>query len=172
MIAEWCSQRTGYDHRYDCTQACILQSNTRRYTLPVMQTRKNDTRFRVGRSTRGAGLGLFATADIKKGDFIIEYTGEKISSDEADERGGKYLFTLNKKWVIDGKGRGNLARYINHSCRPNAEAEIDEDDWKINIYARRNIRAGEEIAYYYGKAYWKDHIKPHGCRCEKCRGEK
>ena len=115
-----------------------------------------------------AGLGLFALAPIRKGDCIIEYTGEKITSDEADQRGGKYLFTLTKDWVIDGKGRKNLARYINHSCRPNAEAEVDEDKMKVFIYAKRDIAAGEEITYHYGKEYWDEHIKPHGCRCEKC----
>jgi len=118
-----------------------------------------------------AGLGLFAEEDIKKDTFIIEYTGEKITTDEADERGGQYLFTLNKKYVIDGKGRENKARYINHSCRPNCEAEIDEDDWKINIYSKRNIKAGEELAYHYGKAFWEEHVKPKGCKCEKCQSK-
>jgi hypothetical protein len=116
-----------------------------------------------------AGLGLVTLEDIKKGDLVIEYTGEKISSDEADRRGGKYLFTvLDDKLVIDGKGRKNLARYINHSCRPNCEAEVDEDKKRVFIYAKRNIKAGEELHYDYGKEYWEDHIKPYGCRCQKC----
>lgn len=133
-----------------------------------MVNRKTKKQVSVKRSN--AGLGLFAEEDLKKGDFIIRYTGEKITTDEGDRRGGKYLFTLNKKFVIDGKGRKNTARYINHSCRPNAEPEIDEDDWTINIYAKRAIKAGEELTYDYGKEYWNDYIKPYGCRCEKCRG--
>jgi uncharacterized protein len=131
-----------------------------------MQTKKKPDWLKVKRSR--AGLGLFTAKDIKKGDFIIEYTGEKITHDEADRRGGQYLFTLNKKYIVDGKGRENLARYINHSCRPNAEPEIDEDRWKINIYARRNIKAGEELNYDYGKEFWNEYIKPKGCLCEKC----
>lgn len=115
-----------------------------------------------------AGLGLFAEEDIPKDTFIIEYVGEKITTDESDRRGGKYLFTLNKDYVIDGKSRDNTARYINHSCRPNCEVEIDEDDWTINVYSKRKIKAGEELTYNYGKSYWNDHIKPYGCRCEKC----
>jgi hypothetical protein len=115
-----------------------------------------------------AGLGLFAREDLKKGDFVIEYTGEKIHADEADRRGGKYLFTLTKELVIDGKGRSNIARYINHSCRPNCEAEVDEDEKKVRIYAKKNIRSGEELTYHYGKEYWDDHIKPIGCKCEEC----
>jgi len=117
-----------------------------------------------------AGLGLFAGEDIPKDTFIIEYTGEKITTDESDRRGGQYLFTLNKKYVIDGKGRDNKARYINHSCRPNCEVEIDEDDWTINVYSKRNIKAGEELNYNYGKAFWREHVEPKGCKCEKCRG--
>jgi len=116
-----------------------------------------------------AGLGLFAARDFKKGDFIIEYTGETISSEEADRRGGKYLFELNDDRAIDGKGRENLARYLNHSCRPNCYAEINEDETRIFIYAKRKIKAGEELTYNYGKDYFERLIKPNGCRCEKCR---
>lgn len=119
-----------------------------------------------------AGLGLFATAEFKRGDFIINYTGELITSDEADERGGKYLFILNKKLTFDGKGRENTARYVNHSCKPNAEAETDEDKKKIRILAKRKILPGEEIAYDYGKEYWDEYIKPLGCRCASCTAEK
>lgn len=135
----------------------------------IHKVKKKD--LQVKRSTAGAGLGLFATAPITKGGLIIEYTGERITSDEADRRGGKYLFTINKKWAVDGKGRRNLSRYINHSCRPNAEAEVDEDKLKVFIYAKRNIKPGEEIAYNYGKEYWNDFIKPYGCKCPKCTGK-
>ena len=131
-----------------------------------MKIEEKTPELKVKRST--AGLGLFTVSDIKKGDFVIEYTGEKISSDTADERGGKYLFTLTDKVVVDGKGRKNIARYINHSCRPNCEAEVDEDAMKVNIYARRNIKSNEELTYDYGKEYWNDHIKLHGCQCIKC----
>lgn len=116
-----------------------------------------------------AGLGLFSLKDIPKGHYIIEYTGDRISAEEANERGGKYLFDVTKDLVIDGKDRKNLARYINHSCRPNAEAEHDEDVDRIFIRAKRNIKSGEEITYHYGKEYFNDIIKPLGCRCEKCR---
>jgi hypothetical protein len=115
-----------------------------------------------------AGLGLFATQPFTRGDFIIEYTGELISTEEADRRGGKYLFVVSDTQTIDGKGRNNVARYINHSCAPNAEAELDEDELRIRIYAKKKILPGEEILYDYGKEYWDEHIKPHGCRCSQC----
>ncbi|MCB9811379.1 SET domain-containing protein [Candidatus Nomurabacteria bacterium] len=125
---------------------------------------KND--FKVFRSS--AGLGLRTLRDFKKGDEVIEYIGEKITSDEANQRGGKYLFELNDDYTIDGTTRKNLARYINHSCRPNCEAELDEDELRVFIKARRAIKAGEELTYDYGKEYVNDYIKPYGCRCAKC----
>lgn len=115
-----------------------------------------------------AGLGLFAREQFKKGDCIIEYTGEHITHDEANRRGGKYLFILSDTVVVDGKGRENTARYINHSCKPNAEGETDEDEGKIRILAKKTILPGEEICYDYGKEYVNEYIKPHGCRCKAC----
>ncbi|QQR64590.1 SET domain-containing protein-lysine N-methyltransferase [Candidatus Kaiserbacteria bacterium] len=121
----------------------------------------------VKRST--AGLGLFAHTTFKRGDFIIEYTGEAISHEEADRRGGKYLFILSDSVVLDGKGRENTARYINHSCKPNAEAETDEDAGKIRISAKKTILPGDEITYDYGKDYVSEYIKPRGCHCRACK---
>ncbi len=115
-----------------------------------------------------AGLGLFATIPFKRGDFIIEYTGELISTEEADRRGGQYLFVVSDTKTIDGKGRSNTARYVNHSCAPNAEAELDEDELRVRIYAKKKILPGEEILYDYGKEFWDEHIKPYGCRCGHC----
>jgi uncharacterized protein len=124
--------------------------------------------YEVKRSS--AGLGLYAKKDFKKGDFIIEYTGDLVTTEEADRRGGKYLFTVSPTHTIDGKGRDNIARYLNHSCKPNAEAELNEEELRVRIYAKKGIKAGEEIVYDYGKEYWDEHIKPYGCRCEKCKG--
>ena len=120
---------------------------------------------RVGRAA--AGLGLFAVRAFRRGERIIEYTGERISHEEADRRGGRYLFEINRKWQIDGKGRDNLARYINHACRPNCEARVVRG--RVFIYARRQIREGEELTYHYGKEYWDEYIRPRGCRCAACR---
>ena len=112
------------------------------------------------------GLGFFALESISKGKRIIEYTGPLISNHEVDKRRGKYFFEVNTRWSIDGSPRSNIARYINHSCRPNAEALIS--DRRVWIWSRRKIKPGEEITYDYGKDYFEDIIKPIGCRCEKC----
>lgn len=119
----------------------------------------------VKRST--AGLGLFAGGPIPKGACIIEYKGRTISKEEEYTSNSLYLFEVNARMTIDGKPRVNKAGYINHSCRPNAEPEIRNR--RVFIMARRAIKEGEELTYDYGKDYWNDHIKPHGCRCVKCK---
>lgn len=115
-----------------------------------------------------AGLGLFAIRDFVKGDLIIEYTGETISEEEANNRGGKYLFELNDDRTIDAKDRKNLARYINHSCKPNCYPELNETESRVHIYAKQKITCNEELTYNYGKKYFEDIIKPLGCQCKKC----
>ena len=125
---------------------------------------------RVGRGS--SGLGLFAETYIKKGALIIEYTGDRITVDEANLRGGQYLFQVTDALTIDGRGRENKARYINHSCKPNAEAEHLEEGNRIFIRAKRAIKIGEEITYHYGKEFFETYIKPKGCRCIKCNPPK
>lgn len=112
-----------------------------------------------------AGLGLFATAPIKKGSFVIEYKGPLLNDEEVDKKGGKYLFALGKKWTIDGTNRENIARYINHSCvRTNCEPI--QYALHIKIRATRNIKPGEELFYDYGKEYFDEFLGKH-CRCPK-----
>ena len=82
-------------------------------------------RLRVGRAS--AGLGLFAAAPIRKGAFIAEYTGRRIPHAEAERRearGARYMYEINSRWTVDGSSRANIARYANHSCRPNAESDV------------------------------------------------
>ncbi len=119
-----------------------------------------------------AGLGLFAGEDIKKDQLIIEYTGDRISAEEADKRGGRYLFTVTEDLVIDGKGRANTARYINHSHAPNAEAEHEVTEDRIYVRAADDINMGEEITMDYGEDYVSsEFIQAGGCRCAHCMKE-
>ena len=113
------------------------------------------------------GLGLFATKPIPKGKRIVEYFGPLVPNDVVEKSSGKYFFGVNKRWSIDGSPRENIARYINHSCRPNAETEVSQRR-RVWIYSRRNIKPGEEITYDYGKEYFEGIIEPIGCKCEKC----
>ena len=79
--------------------------------------------FRVARSR--TGLGVFATEPIRKNKYIVEYTGPLLTNKQCDERpNNRYWFEVNSRWTIDGSPRSNTARYINHSCRPNADPMI------------------------------------------------
>jgi SET domain-containing protein len=129
-------------------------------------TRRNSTLV-IRRSN--TGLGLYAAVDIPKGTRIIQYTGERIANDDTAKYKGRYLFKLDDEYTIDGSTRKNLARYVNHSCRPNAYTEII--DGEIWIIAKRKIKASEEITYHYGKEYFNFFIKPKGCQCIKCNPE-
>lgn len=126
--------------------------------------------FKIIRAEKGAGLGLQTFLSYKKGDFVIEYTGKKCLNKDIEFHPGKYLFEIDDKYTIDGFDRSNLARYINHSCKPNCEVEIENG--KINIYALKNINVGDELTYDYGKEYFDEFIKPIGCKCEKCINKK
>jgi hypothetical protein len=133
--------------------------------MPVLSSKKP---YRVGRSR--TGLGLFATKRIKKGTKIIRYFGPlldcKKKKDDAIEN--KYLFELNNRWTIDGSVRKNVARYINHACKPNAESDVRPRKRKVFIRAIKNIEPGEEINYDYGTDYFKAYLKPIGCKCDAC----
>jgi hypothetical protein len=121
--------------------------------------------YRIGRAR--TGLGCFATGEIGKNQLIDHYRGRLLSNDEAEKCDNRYMFEVNSRWTIDGSSRRNLARYFNHSCRPNAEADVKGH--KVVITARRKIKPGEEITYDYGKDYFDIFLKPVGCKCEKCR---
>ncbi|MEJ0077823.1 MAG: SET domain-containing protein [Alphaproteobacteria bacterium] len=125
--------------------------------------------FRVSRSR--TGLGVFATKPIRKNAYIVEYTGPLLTNAQCDaRRDNRYWFEVNARWTIDGASRSNVARYINHSCRPNADPMIR--DRRIHIKAIRNIEPGDEITYDYGKDHFNAYIKPHGCQCDKCRAKR
>lgn len=130
---------------------------------------KTSSRYKYAIKRSAHGLGFFTLEPIPKGKRIIEYTGKRVSNEEVDRRNrGRYFFGISSRSSIDGHPRSNVARYINHSCRPNAEAIITGG--RIWIWSRRAIKAGEEITYNYGKEYFEAHIKPKGCGCVKCAG--
>ncbi|MGL4667066.1 MAG: SET domain-containing protein [Saezia sp.] len=129
------------------------------------------------------GKGLFALRAIPKGEKIIEYEGEHISWEEADDRHPHnpddpyhtFYFQLESSFVIDGGVNGNESRWMNHSCDPNTEA-YEEDDERVFIYAIKDIAAGEEVTYNYrlvlDEAYTPELEACYQCRCgsKNCRG--
>lgn len=123
--------------------------------MKQVEIRPKPSKFRLIAKRSSAGLGLYTVDPIKKGDKVIQYGGYKITDDEADQKGGKYLFDiLDSKYTIDGTPRWNLARYANHACKSNCEAAwYGQQVW---ICAKRNIAPGEELTYNYGKEYFQD----------------
>ena len=133
--------------------------------MPAISSNKP---YRIGRSR--TGLGLFATRPIRKGTKIIRYFGPLLDSrkEKDDAIENKYLFELSNRWTIDGSVRENIARYINHGCKPNAESDVKPRKRKVFIRAIKNIEPGEEISYDYGTDYFKAYLKPIGCKCDAC----
>ena len=125
-------------------------------------------RYEVRRAN--TGLGLFASRPIAAGRRIIQYTGPLLTSEEVEKMYGRYFFSLGDKYAIDGSSRENLARYVNHSCRPNSEALVEGR--RIWIWSKRAIKPGEQITIDYGKEYFDDYIRPVGCKCEPCAAKK
>jgi SET domain-containing protein len=106
------------------------------------------------RKSKINGWGVFALQTIHKNTRIIHYAGEKIPSPQSGPREEKYLerghiwcFKLNNRWVIDAAVGGNVARFINHACKPNCYTYIKNG--VIWIRAARTIRKGEELTYNY-----------------------
>jgi uncharacterized protein len=128
------------------------------------------------------GNGVFAVQPIAKGERLIEYKGQRRTHEEVDagesgdiDTGHTFLFTLNDEYVIDANFKGNDARWINHSCMPNCEAVLEEDEGKdrrldkVFIEAIRDIAPGEELSYNYGITLAEKHTKElkkiWECRC-------
>lgn len=125
------------------------------------------------------GTGVFATRRIRKGTWIIEYGGRRISHEEADRlyddrSTHTVLFTVDEETVIDAAVGGNDARFINHSCAPNCDAWNAEGE--IWIVASRDIAPGEELTYDYGLPWegesGEEAFTRYACRCGApgCRG--
>jgi SET domain-containing protein len=147
-----------------------------------VEARPPELPFEIRRSPI-QGLGAFATRPIGKGTRLIEYTGERITTDEADARypddesqarHHTFLFAIDDDVVIDAAVDGNEARFINHSCAPNCDAVID--DARIWIEAIRDIAPGEELAYDYAFVLEERHTPaakrryPCSCGARTCRG--
>ena len=110
------------------------------------------------------GTGGFARHDIANGTRIIEYLGEKITKEESlvrCEKNNEYIFALGDTEDLDGNVDWNPARFLNHSCAPNCEAQLE--DGHIWVVAIREIRAGEELTFNYG--YDLEDYREHPCKC-------
>lgn len=128
------------------------------------------------------GHGVFAARKITAGTRIIEYQGKRITEKQAEKRFGQdpenphhtFFFSLDNGKLIDGGDEGNDARWINHACEPNCEAQ--EEKGRVYIHALRDISRGEELSYDYGLIIGERLTKAvkaaYACRCgaQTCRG--
>lgn len=128
------------------------------------------------------GKGAFSLRKLAKGERLIEYVGERISTSEATRRYDDtkmrrhhtFLFNVSSRTVIDGDRLGNDARYFNHSCAPNCETEVVRG--RVYILTRRAIKEGEELTYDYNYELdgpiEEDTLRTYACHCgaPRCRG--
>jgi uncharacterized protein len=132
------------------------------------------------------GRGVVARVALESGARIVEYRGERIDWPEALRRHPHdpeqpfhtFYFSVSDDLVIDGNAGGNFARFMNHSCEPNCEAETADspNGTRVFINALRDIPQGEELTYNYGLTLDERHTptlkKQFACYCgsAKCRG--
>jgi len=167
-------------------QATVKKS-ARKTTAPAQPVKPVPLATTAGRrlQVRKSGVhgkGVFALQPIKKGETIIEYTGETISWPEALRRhphdpsqpDHTFYFHIDDGHVIDGKMGGNASRWINHACAPNVEA--DDQSGQVFLLALRTIKPGDELFFDYGlvieERYTPALKKRFECRCgsNNCRG--
>ena len=120
------------------------------------------------KKSRLHGFGVFASEPVNKNKRIIDYAGELISNKESEKREDRYLkrrciwvFRVNRNWSRDAAVGGNIARFINHSCKPNCWIEVDAKTRTIWVRAAKPIARGEELTYDYNTEG--DKVIP--CRC-------
>lgn len=109
---------------------------------------------------------MFTMLPIRAGKRVIEYVGTVVTTEVVERSGGKYFFKIDESHAVDGSARSNIARYINHSCEPNAEAFVYGR--RVWIYSKRALRAGEQITIDYGEEYLTAHMSRVACKCEVC----
>ena len=159
---------SAFDDQEDYYETITDQRNLP-MSMRYRRYRENPKKVRVGPSKIHC-QGLFAVENFSQGDIVIEYVGEVINNQEADRReiyyeksgmGDCYLFKLDKNRIIDASYKGNVARFLNHSCDANCNAKIESitGEKHILIFANRNISKGEELTYFYNFAVESDKIE-------------
>eukprot|EP01138_Halocafeteria_seosinensis_P004665 gb/GECG01004771.1/.p1 GENE.gb/GECG01004771.1/~~gb/GECG01004771.1/.p1 ORF type:complete len:1590 (+),score=252.34 gb/GECG01004771.1/:1-4770(+) len=185
-----CDCRTQFDDELICEdERCINYTSRTECPLGTCSKRRcGNKRFQKKQwkevevtPTEKKGNGLFLCEPADAGDFLIEYVGEVISENEYNSRMDKYrqekrkhfyMLQIRKQEYIDACQKGNVARFINHSCEPNCRTEVWHvgKEERVGIFAIRDIRAQEELCFdYQWQRIGEDRIKCY-CGTASCRG--
>lgn len=169
----------------DCINRLLMIECGPRCQLGVRCTNKRFQKRQYAKievfNTEKKGVGLRALQDMDPGDFIIEYVGEVIDPREFHRRAKDYAREKNKHYyfmalksdaIIDATQQGNVSRFINHSCDPNAETQkwTVNGDLRVGFFARKTLKHGDEVTFdYQFQRYGKEAQR---CYCESanCRG--
>jgi hypothetical protein len=173
-------QKRNESRNFGRSLSCLDTAAGRSNFLEVNQLSFVEKHLKFGRSKIHA-WGCFAAEFIRAEEFIIEYKGEIIRPVIAEFRQERvytdcpdYMFRVDDKQVIDATIKGSLARFINHSCSPNAYTKIITvgNQKRITIYSKRDIAVGEELHYDYKFPYEEDESKKIACNCSMkgCKG--
>ncbi|PIK36275.1 putative histone-lysine N-methyltransferase NSD2 isoform X2 [Apostichopus japonicus] len=133
------------------------------------------------KKTKGRGWGLYSSADIKKGDFVNEYVGELVDEEECRRRIEEahvnnitdfYFLTIDKDRIIDAGPKGNMSRFMNHSCQPNCETQkwTVNGDTRVGLFALEDIPAGSELNFNYNLESLGNEKKECRCGASNCSG--
>ena len=159
---------------YECNKRCSCDENC---TNRVVQKGRKH-KLAIFRTDNGCGWGVKAMENIKAGSFVVEYVGEVITSDMAEERGKEYdaegrtyLFDLDFNpgeeniYTVDAAFYGNLSHFINHSCDPNLYIysvfinNLDPNMPQLAMFAKRDIKRGEQITFDYCQSSGQEQTK-------------
>ena len=181
---------------YECNAGCSCACNTENPCPYRVVQRGRQVKFEIFKTANGRGWGVKALEPIKKNQFVVEYVGEVITSEEADNRGTQYdargrtyLFDMDFfetedcpiRFTIDAKPYGNEARFINHACSPNLFSRavfwetMDQSLHHLALFARRDIKVGEELSFNYNNSSLSKDFKYNAnkndgqvkCQCKK-----
>lgn len=167
-------------NRLICTE-CEVKSCPVGTLCQNRRFQKQENKLVYPKPTETKGWGLFAKEFIRKGDFIIQYLGEifslnsQIGIKRRTEYSGStctYLMKLSPKEVIDPTKKGNVARFINHSCDPNCVTQ----KWNVmgevfvGIFAKKDILISEELSFDYKFDVYKTPFLECFCQSFNCKG--
>ncbi|KAL6633998.1 hypothetical protein ACP70R_026669 [Stipagrostis hirtigluma subsp. patula] len=140
---------------------------------------RKDKKIKVVKTKR-CGWGAVTLEPLEKGDFVIEYVGEVIDDATCEQRlwdikkrGDRnfYMCEISKDFTIDATFKGNVSRFLNHSCEPNCKLEKWQVDGetRVGVFASRSIKIGEPLTYDYRFVHFGEKVKCH-CEALNCQG--